>query len=417
MWDFTQPLTSRRIEPTRVLTPFVNRISGYQPIIALHAAVDGSYYVACQDGDSPALIASGGKQLGYCAIGERGMVNVVQCKGHRAAVTSSSPHATVAGSFYTGAQDGTARLWDQSSYERHAVYAVKHGSGQIDDGVIVESVLSLTSVGGGGSVFATGGQDGCVQIWDNRIKYRPGGSVASFDLYAPQGRSLRAGSRTLPGDEVFEKHVGGMAEFTHSSGVIKAYPMVLAVRRGAELQFVDLRQLLPLEKGSGASPSRVSAPPLFGDTVVDLPYITDIMPVVSTQDGFLTCTSREGFRHVVGGHVVHFRCGNDPEASRATSTLQVWRAGRPNEDVLCVCADAATLGSVGSGSIFAGLSSGDVVVQTTVGGDNRPCKPDTPIFRWLASRPERENGSDKAEGRSLGQKSGRIENDGCELLF
>ncbi|CCW66177.1 unnamed protein product [Phytomonas sp. Hart1] len=421
MWDFTVALKSRRIEPTRVLTPFVNRISGYQPIIALHAAVDGSYFVACQDGDSPALITSGGKQLGYCAIGERGMVDVVQCKGHRAAVTSSCCHATVAGSFYTCAQDGTARLWEQGSYERRSVYAVKHGSGQIDDVVIVESVLSLTSVGGGGSVFATGGQDGCVQLWDSRTKYRPGGSVISFDLYAPQAQSSHACKKALEGDDLFEKHVGGMAELTHLSGITEPTPAVLAVRRNAQLQLVDLRRLLPPQKRIRSATASFSLapspPPLFGDPIMELPYMTDTTPVIATPDGFLTCTSRNGYRHVVGGHVVHFQCGSNPASSHVIPPLQVWRAGRPDEDVLCVCADVATLGSSSSGGIFAGLNSGDVVVQTAVSGDNRLDKHDAPFWRWLATRPEPEKGSGKTDCRSLGQKSGRIQGDEYELLY
>lgn len=366
MWDFSLPLPSRRLEPTRVLTPFVNRISGLQPIVAMHCASNGRYIVACQDGDSPVLVsATSGKQLGYCAMGERGLVDVVRCKGHRAPVTSSAPHCTIGARFYTAAQDGTVRLWDQASYDRGSVFAIKHGSGQINDTVVVESVLGLRHQV---HLFASGGEDGFVQLWDSRVKYRPGGSVASWDVYA---MTL---SGALHGD-VFEKHIGGIVELGDGG-------TTLAVRRGDVVQFLDLRT-----KGKG-----MPMPALAG-----LPSATDTTQLFATgPHGFITGTSRTGFQHMVGGHVVSYEQMAADTPSMAVR--RAWRAGRVDEDVLCACADA-------DGRVFAGLSTGDVVVKTNVGGAVS-AKPS--VESWLASRPAREGSS----GRVVGQKALRPEGDG-----
>lgn len=110
MYDFTTQLTSRQIAPTRTLTPFVNRIAGLQGIVALHASIDNAFFVVCQDGDRPLVLKSTGKVLGLCAMGERGLMDVIRCKGHRASVTCSSAHTNHAAMFYTASVDGTARL-------------------------------------------------------------------------------------------------------------------------------------------------------------------------------------------------------------------------------------------------------------------------------------------------------------------
>lgn len=410
MWDFTVDLPTRRVHPTRVLTPFVNRVSGLQPIIALHLATDGSYLVACQDGDCPALVAHGGKQLGYCAMGERGLLDVVKCKGHRAPVTASSPHAGAAGQFFTCGQDGTARLWAEATFERHSVYAVKHGSGGITDTVVVESVLSLShfSGSGAGSVFATAGDDGCVQLWDSRAKYRPGGVLAAWDVYGLP--MTRAGRR---GEDYFEKHTGGMAELAAptgnggSSGDGGGDPSstsspVLAVRRGGVVQFLDLRRL-PKVRTVGRDAACLAC-----NAATDLPFVTDTTPLTTADGGrtLLTCTARAGFNRAAGGHVVSYAAMAAVATITTPSSLS-WRPAAEDEDVLCAVAD-------GEGRLYAGLSSGDVVVQrgsTTAA----PLGVSPAVDHWLDSRPRRDYpGSD---GRLGGEKAPRPDDVGIEDLF
>lgn len=284
MWDFDRPPENWRVSPTRILTPFVNRITGLQAIIAAHASLDGSYFVVCQDGDRPALVSSGGAQLGFCAMGERGLLTAVQCKGHRAPVTDSSPHGSSGAKFLTASQDGTGRVWDSQRFTAHSLYAVQHGSGQLDEHVVVECICGLSgSLCGGGESFLTGGQDGLVQLWDTRLKYRPGGAVCTWDTCgsekdatllrsSPSGLN-RTSSRVAPprhtaplSSNIFaastmalmaeEKHVGGMAAglslFSTSatedntqdtSEEYKASGMpVVVIRVGERLHTIDLRQ-------------------------------------------------------------------------------------------------------------------------------------------------------------------------------
>lgn len=380
MWDFEKDLPTRRVQATRVLTPFVNRVSGLQPIVAMHFSLDDAYVVACQDGDSPVVVGAGGKTFGYCAMGERGLANVVQCKGHRAPVTASCAHTGKASQFLTCSQDGTARLWDQASFERASLYAVKHGSGQITDTVAVESVLSLSRFSGAGAVFSTAGEDGRVQLWDSRVKYRPGGALATWDVYAlPIARSTSAADD----EEVFERHTGGLAEL--------AGP-VLAVRRGGVVQFLDLRGGGGLQNKS----VRCTASCLAYDALVGLPFSTDTTPLVASADGesLLTCTARAGLHHVVGGHVVSYDVSQEGNGARAKLT---WRAGKADEDVLCAAMDADR-------RLFAGLSSGDVVVQRGCGSSSSTGTDSSPVDRWLGSRPRREV---DGTGRVAGEKSAR----------
>ncbi|CAD2217788.1 hypothetical protein, conserved [Angomonas deanei] len=377
MWDFHTPMESRRPQPTRTLTPFVNRIAGLQPIVAVHASNDSSYFVACQDGDSAVLVGAGGKQLGYCAAGERGLLDVVQCKGHRAPVTSSSPDPTDAKHFYTASQDGTARQWSEALFERKSLYVVKHGTGQLTDTVTVESVLGLSSKVGDG-LFCTAGSDGLVQVWDCRVKYRPGGCAASWDVHAlsfgKDATPARTGTKSRrKAVDPFEaaKHTGGMAEVTGSVAT-------LAVRVGDVVKMLDLRK--PFSKGGS-----LVCEPLRG-----LPSCGDTTPVRPCRDPshFVTCTTREGYNHVVGGHVVQF--GGVEGGYQCVST---WRSGRPDEDALSVCCGSA-------GEMFCGLSSGVVVVQPDA-------TQSAPVCQWLGTRPSNESG----------EKRHRLEVDEEETIF
>lgn len=399
MWDFTRPSADGRIAATRVLTPFVNRIAGLQPIVSVHCSASGTYVVACQDGDRPALVEAGsGRQLGYCAMGERGFLDVVKCKAHRAPVTCSAPHATDDARFLTGAQDSTARLWDAVSFERGSVYAVKHGSGHLTESCVVESVLSLRCRQG---CFATGATDGFVYVWDSRAKYRPGGHAGCWDAYKGDAPP-------------FEKHVGGLVELEAEGGGGGA--PLLAVRVQDTVKVYDARNL--------AAPAVVAR--LGG-----LPFQLDTTPLAPTaqRSAFLTCTSREGFAHVVGGHVVRASC-----AAAACTVAAPWQAGRPDEDVLCVCTDV----SRADGLIFAGLSTGDVVVggasadalrgQGRAGGAEHPFE-----TWWCASRaskspPQQQKGAGAtaaasptgrptpAHSRVLGKKTARAEEDIADLF-
>ncbi|KAG5469693.1 hypothetical protein CUR178_01831 [Leishmania enriettii] len=397
MWDFTVPLRSHRVQPTRVLTPFVNRISGLQPIIALTCARDGSYFVACQDGDSPVLVRASGEQLGYCAIGERGLMDVVQCKGHRAPVTCVAAHTHDADAFFTGSQDGTVRLWSSATFQRLSVYAVKHGSGQLTDTHVVESVTSLDSFHNGlGRVFASGGQDGRVQMWDSRAKYRPGGAIATVDLYAT---AAAVGSCRATEDPFMEKHVGGMMEVRQkeasAGGASGSYG--LAVRVGSTVKLIDLRRL----SGSGATSAPKS---VVQEAATGLSHVLDTTALSVGCGGgpstILTCTSRAGYRHGKGGHVVQYRY---TEGDRLDTTF-VWRAGTQDEDVLCACADT----SRADGCVFAGLSSGEVVVY---GAFSSGATAPQPIDAWLQTRPQK-----MRYGRAVGDKAPRADENDADLL-
>ncbi|KAK7194732.1 WD domain, G-beta repeat [Novymonas esmeraldas] len=390
MWDFNVPLKTHRVQPTRVLTPFVNRISGLQPIIALAWATGGGYCVACQDGDSPVLVRASGEQLGYCATGERGLMDVVQCRGHRAPVTCVAAHTHDVAAFYTGSQDGTVRLWSSATFKQRSVYAVKHGSGQVTDTHVVESVASLDGLHGGqGCVFASGGQDGRVQVWDSRVKYRPGGALASVDMFA-----------TVQ-DPFAEKHVGGMVELrVPESGATPAtHSYSLAVRLGSTVNMIDLRRL-----SSGATTNAASV--VAQEVASGLPHVLDttVLSVgCSGDDGatVVTCTSRAGYRHGKGGHVVHYRCA---ESGGLEPTL-VWHVGKHDEDVLCACVDT----SRSDGCVFAGLSSGEVAVhhRPSVAGSTPQ-----PVEAWLHTRPEREG-----HGRVVGAKAPRAGRDDDDDLM
>ncbi|GET91812.1 hypothetical protein, conserved [Leishmania tarentolae] len=401
MWDFTVPLKSHRVQPTRVLTPFVNRISGLQPIIALTCARDDSYFVACQDGDSPALVRASGEQLGYCAIGERGLMDVIQCKGHRAPVTCVAAHTHDSAAFLTGSQDGTVRLWNSATFKQRSVYAVKHGSGQVTDTHVVESVASLSRFHNGlGRVFASGGQDGRVQIWDSRAKYRPGGAIATVDMYAA---TALTGAGKATEDPFMEKHVGGMMELYQvdpdASCASGSYG--LAVRLGSVVKMIDLRRL----SGSGGpTASKV----VVQEAAAGLPHALDTTTLTMGRGGgsstMMTCTSRAGYRHTKGGHVVQYRY---VDGEQFDPTL-VWQAGKQDEDVLCACADI----SRADGCIFAGLSSGDVVVHSAFSTNAAALQP---IEAWLQTRPPRE-GYERVVGvkapRVVGDDTDRV----CDLF-
>ncbi|CAG9580638.1 WD_domain_-_G-beta_repeat_-_putative [Leishmania major strain Friedlin] len=397
MWDFTVPLKSYRVQPTRVLTPFVNRISGLQPIIALTCASDDSYFVACQDGDSPVLVRASGEQLGYCAIGERGLMDVIQCKGHRAPVTCVAAHTHDAAAFFTGSQDGTVRLWNTATFKQRSVYAVKHGSGQLTDTHAVESVASLDSFHNGlGRVFASGGQDGRVQIWDSRVKYRPGGAIATVDMYAA---AAPAGPDKVTEDPFMEKHVGGMMELHQkdagASNASGSYG--LAVRLGSAVKIIDLRQL-------SHSDGTTAPKAVLQEAATGLPHVLDTSALSIGRGGgsstMMTCTSRVGYRHTKGGHVVQYRYA---DGDRLVPTL-VWRAGKQDEDVLCACADI----SRADGCVFAGLSSGDVVVH---GAFSSGAAAPQPMEAWLQTRPQREGYE-----RAVGVKAPRAVEDDADLL-
>lgn len=382
MWDFDHPPESRRVAPTRVLTPFVNRISGFQSIVCIHAAIDGSYFVACQNGDRPALVGPGGAQMGYCAMGERGVMDAVQCKGHRAPVTDSSAHRTDSTKFFTCSQDGTIRQWDARTFTVRSSYAVKHGSGQLDDTHVVESVCgTLGACGGKG--FASGGADGKVQLWDTRAKYRPGGAVITWNLYSEGNAVNRIG-------RVFfdEKHVGGVAEAGDGS------PFLVA-RVGEGMHWLDLRQP---GKGCGG----VTAP----IPISSLPSCNDTMRVVrgSNPRSFLTGTSAHGFRNIVGGHVVEASYAASPSTSVQETTalpnsfeVSAWCAGRPDEDVT----DIAVLEADAGSAIFAGLSSGVVAVWQPTGVARAHCL----FSKWWDRRPIPH--TTESSYRMVGQKAPR----------
>ncbi|SCU69751.1 WD domain, G-beta repeat, putative [Trypanosoma equiperdum] len=394
-WDFASPLKSRSVNPTRILTPFPNRISGFQAVISVHSACDGSYFVACQDGDSPVLVAANGKQLGYCSMGERGMVDVVKCKGHRGPVTSSAPSPTLASRFFTGSQDSTARVWDAASFETNSVYAVKHGSGQLLENVVVESVLPLLSVGSDKTcVFASGGEDGLVQLWDSRLKYRPGGVFSVLDMYGSGGLSSSScgsshGRRTAHDTFSEERHVGGMAEPDPT------YP-TLCVRCGPLVRIVDLRN--PAKSGTVVD----VCPPLTG-----LPSSTDTGPLVTCtsesfskgKPSFIACTSRSGYQHIAGGHIVQFTC-----TSGNYEPSMVWRPASADADVVAVAVDATQQ------QLFAGTQNGTVVARIKcTGTDVAVAGPN--VQTWFGSRPMSEPGM-------VRQKRGRAEgncDDGDEL--
>lgn len=388
MWDFTVALEGHAVKPTRTLTPFPNRISGFQPLVSVHSSCDGLYFVACQDGDSPVLIAANGKQLGYCAMGERGVVDVVRCKGHRAPVMCSAPSPTVAARFFTGSQDSTARMWDAASFERHSVYTVKHGSGQLLENVVVETVLPIVSLNNDkASLFATGGEDGLVQLWDTRQKYRPGGVLSTLDMY---GGKDSAGSKTRVIDDgpfFEEKHIGGMVEPDPSS------PM-LCVRCGSTVRVVDLR------KTGKTGVIEDACPPLTG-----LSFATDVTPLVSctsalysqSKPSFMTCTGRAGYQHIAGGQVVQFTY-----LDGGYQSTMVWGPGASTDDVLSVAID------VEHGQLFAGMQSGDIFGRVKKVGVDVVSKGST-VQTWFATRPER-------EGRVVGKKSRREDAGECDEL-
>lgn len=491
MWDFDQPPESTRVSPTRVLTPFVNRVTGLQAIVAAHASLDGSYFVVCQDGDRPAVVSARGTQLGFCAMGERGLLNVTQCKGHRAPVTDSSPHGSAAGKFFTASQDGTARMWDHQRFTAHSSYAVQHGSGELDEHVVVESICSLPStLSVGGESFLTGGQDGMVQLWDARVKYRPGGAVAMWDAYSAESEStMRPTSKTNTYSDnthfrrnmspaatmtmmMEEKHVGGIAvgrflsslyphegkmEDAKDSG--RGSSPVVMVRVGEQMRAIDLRQCTSCSSTSASSAvvrgnSAVSStlPIARGgvhrgggekrwpsSTVLSwmpaLPFSRDTTQVATSAlhpYSFFTTTSRKGFRNSVGGHVVEWQVP-DPlhkgDASlrhekREASAVSSWCAGRPDEDVLCVAVDPSSYPrssdspdsqnvSVGVNSaLFAGLSSGDVVVRFPPPS----LRSVFPFARWWDSRPCAASVNKRNRDRQIGKKSWRDDMDSVGLF-
>lgn len=477
MWDFDRPPERWRVSPTRVLTPFVNRVTGLQAIVAVHASLDGSYFVVCQDGDRPALVSSGGAQLGFCAMGERGLLNALQCKGHRAPVTDSSPHGTSAEKFLTASQDGTARVWDNQRFTAHSLYAVQHGSGQLDEHVVVESVCGLSdTLCGGGESFVTGGQDGLVQLWDTRLKYRPGGAVRTWDIYTPDvsSTSVRSSGPSTAGSSrkdhksvnahlsksieaattmtmmSEEKHVGGMAggltfastsgddeENGESSASKNSSTPVVMVRVGERVYAIDLRQSASSTSLSISSVARSTLPqkgctnPVQSKTVLSwmpsLPFVTDTTKVATCSTSpysFFTGTSRKGFENMVGGHVVKwvvpslrsFDVASHFPQKEEERFMASWCAGRPDEDVLCVAEDPGmcrggakggnSLSGImgGGGALFAGLSSGDVVVRLPPSSLRSECA----FGRWWDSRPSAASPHDtKDSARQVGQKSWR----------
>lgn len=349
MWDFSLP-PKAHCEPTRVITPFVNRISGFQSIVALQMASDGSYFIACQDGDQAALFSSHGAHLGLCAMGERGVIDITLCKGHRRPVTCCSLHGTNPGKFFTASQDGSARMWDRKTFTFRSEYVVKHGTGQLDDDVVVESVCGLKGLCGGQG-FATGGEDGRVQLWDTRVKYRPGASVAAWDTYAAIGSGIK----------VFEKHVNSLVE--DCSGAL------MARVEDAVIQ-IDTRG------GSGGCVSKLELP--------SLPPCASGGNLAKGKEGesFLCGTACRGFRSTVGGHVVQFSCGPPPVTT-------AWCAGRADEDVTSVCSH---WDDCGKETVFAGTNKGDLVVRTS--------HPSCIIAEWFASRVS-------SDTRHVGDKSAR----------
>lgn len=323
-------------------------------------------------------------------------MDVIQCKGHRAPVTCVAAHTHDAAAFFTGSQDGTVRLWNSATFKQRSVYAVKHGSGQLTDTHVVESVASLNRFHNGlGRVFASGGQDGRVQIWDSRVKYRPGGAIATVNMYAA---AAPAGPGKATEDPFMEKHVGGMMELhqkdagaSHASG---SYG--LAVRLGSAVKIIDLRRL---SHSDGATAPKA----VVQEAATGLPHVLDTTALSIGRGGgssMMTCTSRAGYRHTKGGHVVQY-CYADGD--RLDLTL-VWRAGKQDEDVLCACADI----SRADGCLFAGLSSGDVVVH---GAFSNGAAAPQPMEAWLQTRPQREG-----HERAVGVKAPRAVEDDADLL-
>lgn len=495
MWDFDHPPESARVCPTRVLTPFVNRVTGLQAIVAAHASLDGSYFVVCQDGDRPAVVSSRGAQLGFCAMGERGLLNVTQCKGHRAPVTDSSPHGSTAGKFFTASQDGTARMWDHQRFTAHSSYAVQHGSGELDEHVVVESICSLpSSLSVGGESFLTGGQDGMVQLWDARVKYRPGGAVAMWDACRAEreGTILSTSKTNTYSDSTHfrrnmspaatmtmmmeEKHVGGIAvglflpslhsheeetEGVRDSG--KGSSPVVMVRVGDQMRMIDLRQCtsgsstaassvvvrgnsavrstLPIARGGlhcgggGGGGGKQWPSATLLSCMPTLPFSKDTTPLTTSvwrPYSFFTTTSRKGFQNMVGGHVVEWQVPAPLSHGDASllhpkceaSGVSSWCAGRPDEDVLCVAVDPSSHPSSSGGSdsqnvsagvssaLFAGLSSGDVVVRFPPPS----LRSVSPFARWWDSRPCAASVNKRNSDRQVGQKSWREDMDSVGLF-
>lgn len=198
MFDFTDPTTQQqqqqqqghstsgagkpRIVPTRTMTPFPRGPSEFNPVTFIHFSALGKTMFAGYDGDGVLMVdASTGRQMGFTAIGSRSVVDCVRSAGHKGHVTSLSVHPADEKKFCTSSMDGTVRLWDATNAKRTSAFCAKHGR-DASSNLLTTIPLFCTSFVGNGDVVASGGEDGCVQLWDTRTAFRPGRSALACVL-------------------------------------------------------------------------------------------------------------------------------------------------------------------------------------------------------------------------------------------
>ena len=187
-------------QPTRIIQPFINRMNNSNQAIACLAwSSDSSYFVACEDGECPVTVSKYGKVSEPFPRGQRNLLDVTKCVGHKAPVTSCTTSPLEVKKLATGSGDGSVRLWDSSNPGKGSLSVYKHGSGKLTEQLQVNGITFLDK-----SKLLSSGSDGTVQLWDTSLPYRPGAAATTIRLGASG-----AGVVVVPRRE---DHIGVRAE-------------------------------------------------------------------------------------------------------------------------------------------------------------------------------------------------------------
>lgn len=254
------------LQPTRVITPFINRANfSKQAIAAVSWSVDGSYFVACEDGDCPVTVSRSGKVSDPLPRGQRNLLDLVKTGGHTAAVTCCSTSSEAA-KFCTGSLDSTVRVWDTAKLSAGSTYVARHGSGKINEHVQVFGVTYLrphyapllqletgpasdtpllsTPVGqnagnrsaADNKAVVSCGSDGRIQVWDTTVAFRPG--HAALQMTTPTAT----------------------CSFVSSVTMVPSNDFLLAARCSDDcVRFYDLRRLGSTNSSSSSTPGSPAA--------------------------------------------------------------------------------------------------------------------------------------------------------------
>ncbi|XP_067010851.2 WD repeat-containing protein 70 [Anabrus simplex] len=157
-WDFAgMDIT---LQSFRTLQPCENH-----PIKCLQYSVTGDVILVVSGTSQAKVLDRDGFEVAECVKGDQYLLDLAMTKGHTASLNSGCWHPKIREEFLTCAQDGTCRLWDIETPQRHkAIIKTRAKNG-------LKTVPTSCAYSRDGNLVAAACVDGSLQMWDHRKQF------------------------------------------------------------------------------------------------------------------------------------------------------------------------------------------------------------------------------------------------------